>query len=150
MSRTSPDKAGSHMRTLETEADRERNWRCHSYRTSSGGEQQERHPDERRITQGDRRTIPGWVTPWTPRKVKSDRKITAGRPSGRQIAKAAVDPQRAALFGMISHTGSKIRPGKTTQQRNNNKYPKWVAIFWIATPNNQIQAQSGSLYLMVQ
>lgn len=48
-----------------------------------------------------------------------------------QIAKAAVDPQRAALFGFgkketdISHTGSKIRPGKTTQQRNNNKYPKW-------------------------
>ena len=47
-----------------------------------------------------------------------------------QIAKAAVDSQRAALFRFweketdISHAGSKIRSGKTAQQRNNNKYPE--------------------------
>ncbi|VEA98763.1 Uncharacterised protein [Klebsiella pneumoniae] len=76
----------------------------------------------------------GWVTPWTPRKVKSGRKMTAGATIcitlTPQIAKAAVDSQRAALFRFgeketdISHAGSKIRSGKTAQQRNNNKYPE--------------------------
>ena len=48
-----------------------------------------------------------------------------------EIAEAAVDTQRAALFRFgkektdISHAGSKVRTGKTAQQGNGDKYPEW-------------------------
>ncbi len=86
----------------------------------------------------------GWVTPWTPRKVKSGRKNDRRgdhlHHAYAQIAKAAVDSQRAALFRFgeketdISHAGSKIRSAKPHNSAIIINTQNGVVIFWIATP----------------
>ena len=90
----------------------------------------------------------GWVTPWTPRKVKSGRKMTAGATICITLTPRLPRPpltpsalpcfafgKKKLIFPMLE---AKFAPAKPHNNAIIINTQNGVVIFWIATPN-QIQ-----------
>ena len=90
----------------------------------------------------------GWVTPWTPRKVKSGRKITAGATICITLTPRLPRPplipsalpclalgKKKLIFPILE---AKFAPAKPHSSAITINTQNGVAIFWIATPS-QIQ-----------